>query len=59
MVQLYEQGVSDIENKGTPCNFFALAAKILITSLTPTVVQYYYFGRQKMCKIKMKPLLKQ
>ena len=27
MVQIYEQVVSDIENKDTHCNFFALAVK--------------------------------
>ena len=27
MVQIYEQVVSDIENKDTHCNFFALATK--------------------------------
>ena len=38
---------------------FCTGCKILITLLTSTVVEYYYFGRHKMCKIKMKPFLKQ
>ena len=38
---------------------FCTGCKILITLLTFTVVEYYYFGRQKMCKIKMEPFLKQ
>ena len=58
MVQIYEEVVSDIENKDTHC-IFCSGCKILITLLTSTVVEYYYFGRQKMCKIKMKPFLKQ
>ena len=58
MVQVYEQVVSDNENKDTHCNF-CTGCKILITLLTSTVVEYYYFGRQKMYKIEMKSLLKQ
>ena len=38
---------------------FWTGCKILITLLKSTVVEYYYFGRQKMCKIKMEPFLKQ
>ena len=57
MVQIYEQVVSDIENKDTGCNLFALAAKILVTLLKSTVVEYYYFGRQKIRKIKIEPFL--
>ena len=56
MVQIYEQVVSDIENKDT---HFCTGCKMLITLLTSAVVEYYYFGRQKTCKIKMEPLLKQ
>ena len=44
MVQIYEQVVSDIENKDTYCKF-CTGCKILIT-LHLTVVEYYYFGRQ-------------
>ena len=34
MVQIYEQVVSDIENKDTDSNFFCTGCKILITLLT-------------------------
>ena len=54
MVQIYKQVVIDIENK-----FFCTECKILFTLLTSTVVEYYYFGRHKMCKIKVEPFLKQ
>ena len=36
---------------------FCTGCKILITLLTYTAVEYYYFGRQKICKIKMEPFL--
>ena len=55
MVQIYDQLVSDSENKDT----LQLFCKILINFVTSTVVEYYYFGRQKICKIKMEPFLKQ
>ena len=48
MVQIYEQIVSDIEDKDTQIAFFCTGCKILITLLISTVVEYYYFGRQKM-----------
>ena len=38
---------------------FCTGCKILITLLRSTVVEYYCFGRQKMCKIKMEAFLKQ
>ena len=47
MVQIFEQVVSDIENKDRDSNFFVLAAN--------AAVEYYYFGKQKMCKIKVEP----
>ena len=59
MVQIYQQVVSDIESKDTDSNFFCTGCKILITLLTFTVVEYYYFGRQKRCNIKVEPFLKQ
>ena len=58
MVQSYEEVVSNIETK-MHIAIFCTGCKILyITLLTSTVVEYYYFGRQKMCKIKMDPFLK-
>ena len=58
MVQIYEQVVSDIENKDTHCKF-------LHWLQNSDYFTYIYngrvllFGKQKMCKIKMEPLLKQ
>ena len=57
MVQIYKQVVSDIEKK-IQIAIFCTGCKILITLLTSTVVEYYYFGRQKMCKIKVELFLK-
>ena len=60
IVQIYEQVVSDIENKDTHCKFLHwLQNSDYFILLTSTVVEYYYFGRPKMCKIKMEPFLKQ
>ena len=57
MVQICVQVVSFIENKDTNCNFLHWLQNS--DYFTSTVVEYYYFGGQKLCKIKMEPFLKQ
>ena len=44
MVQIYEQVISDIENKVTHCNFLHWLQNSEL--LTSAVVEYSYFDRQ-------------
>ena len=47
--------VTNIMKESAHCNF-STDCKILITSLTSTVVKYYYFGKQKISIFKMESL---
>ena len=47
--------VTNIMKESAHCNF-STDCKILITSLTSTVVKYYYFGKQKISLFKMESL---
>ena len=51
--------LSVIVKTKTHIAFFCTGCKILITLFTSAVVEYYYFGRQMMCKIKIEPFVKQ
>ena len=58
MVQIMSK-LSVILKKEIRIASFCTGCKIMITLITSTVVENYYFGRQKMCKINMEPFLKQ